>query len=180
MSADETTRASRKRDGDKPFPSGLHRTFDLLVPASSEPRAVALYERCETGGAAAAGLEALRAQCRRRGLRVAEEFLEAHPIAPGSERPALEALLAELRAGRVHVVAARRLDLLAQTPRELAAFAHELEDRGLDLLVLEPSIDTSTDAGRAPVVRCGRGGQQCDPTPRLPLRKGGGLPTVAR
>ncbi len=148
MSANDKPGAAGKRAGTRPFPSGLQRTFDLLVPASSEPRAVAVYGWREASENAGAGLEALRAHCRRRGLRVEEEFLEADGIAPGSERPARDALLAAVRSGRVHAVAALRLGLLAHSPRELAALARELEDRGIDLLVLEPAIDTSTDAGR--------------------------------
>ena len=156
MSADEKADAAAERRGSRPFPSGLQRTFDLLVPASSQPRAAALYVRHEADRGAAAELEALRAQCRRRGLRVVEEFLEADGIAAGSEHPARDALLASLRAGGVHAVAVRQLGLLAHSPRELATLTRELEDRGIDLLVLEPAIDTSTDAGRLAlrVIRC--------------------------
>ena len=149
MSAKEEQSPTRRRAGTRPFPSGLHRTFDLLVPASSETRAVALYawRRAE------AELEALRAHCRRRGLRVAEEFLE---VDVGAARPARDALLAAVRSGRVQAIAAQRLGLLARSLRELAALTHELEERDIDLLVLDPAIDTSTDTGRLAfrVIRC--------------------------
>ncbi len=148
MSTDEKAGAAGKRAGTRRFPSGLQRTFDLLVPASSKPRAVALYGRRGASESAGAELEALRAHCRRHGFRVEEEFLEADGIAPGSERPARDALLAAVRSGRVQAVAAPRLGLLAHSPRELAALACELEERRIDLLILEPAIDTSTGAGR--------------------------------
>jgi DNA invertase Pin-like site-specific DNA recombinase len=145
MSAKEEQSPTRRRAGTRPFPSGHHRTIDLLVPASSETRAVALYAWRQKSQSAEAELEALRAHCRRRGLRVAEEFLE---VDAGAARPARDALLAAVRSGRVQAIAAQRLGLLARSPRELAALTHELEERDIDLLVLDPAIDTSTDTGR--------------------------------
>jgi len=62
------------------------------------------------------------------------------------DRPQLTAVLAYLRPGDALV--AVRLDRLARSTRELLELAQGLEQRGIDLLVLDQSIDTRTPSGR--------------------------------
>jgi DNA invertase Pin-like site-specific DNA recombinase len=61
-------------------------------------------------------------------------------------RPQLAACLEYLRQGDALV--AVRLDRLARSTRELLEIAQGLENRGIDLVVLDQSIDTSTPAGK--------------------------------
>lgn len=61
-------------------------------------------------------------------------------------RPQLVACLEYLRQGDALV--AVRLDRLARSTRELLEIAQGLENRGIDLVVLDQSIDTSTPAGK--------------------------------
>jgi len=63
-----------------------------------------------------------------------------------AERPQLAACLAYLREGDALVCV--RLDRLARSTRELLQIAQELEQRGIDLVVLDQSIDTASPAGR--------------------------------
>ncbi len=62
-----------------------------------------------------------------------------------SERPGLTALMDYARPGDVVVVV--RLDRLARSLRELLSLGAEIEARGMHLLSLEESIDTSSAAG---------------------------------
>lgn len=61
-------------------------------------------------------------------------------------RPQLQACLEYLREGDALV--AVRLDRLARSTRELLEIAQGLENRGIDLVVLDQQLDTSTPAGK--------------------------------
>jgi DNA invertase Pin-like site-specific DNA recombinase len=61
-------------------------------------------------------------------------------------RPQLAACLEYLRQGDALV--AVRLDRLARSTRELLEIAQGLENRGIDLVVLDQQLDTSTPAGK--------------------------------
>lgn len=63
-----------------------------------------------------------------------------------SVRPQWEACLQALRGGDQLVVT--RLDRIGRSLRDLVHIASELEKRGVDLVVLDQAIDTSTPAGR--------------------------------
>jgi len=62
------------------------------------------------------------------------------------DRPQLVAVLDYLRPGDALV--AVRLDRLARSTRELLELAQGLEQRGIDLVVLDQAIDTRTPSGR--------------------------------
>lgn len=62
------------------------------------------------------------------------------------DRPQLAACLAYLRPGDALVTV--RLDRLARSTRELLELAQGLEERGIDLVVLDQAIDTATPAGK--------------------------------
>ncbi|MBI2218870.1 MAG: recombinase family protein [Candidatus Rokubacteria bacterium] len=64
-------------------------------------------------------------------------------------RPALDAMMAAVRARRVDVVAVTKLDRLARSTRHLVTLAGELEGLGIDLVVLDQAIETTTPAGSA-------------------------------
>jgi DNA invertase Pin-like site-specific DNA recombinase len=61
-------------------------------------------------------------------------------------RPQLQAVIDYLRPGDALVVV--RLDRLARSTRELLEIGEGLEQQGVDLVVLDQAIDTSTPAGR--------------------------------
>lgn len=63
------------------------------------------------------------------------------------DREQLRLALAVLTKGDTLVVT--RLDRLGRSLRDLANIAHEVEDKGAHLRVLEQSVDTATSAGRA-------------------------------
>src|SRR5258705_9496258 len=61
-------------------------------------------------------------------------------------RPELDKALAYLRAGDVFVIT--RLSRAMRSLKHLLAFADELRERGIDLVVLRQHIDTTTPTGR--------------------------------
>lgn len=63
-----------------------------------------------------------------------------------ASRPELDKMLASLRDGDTVVVT--RLDRLGRSAKDLLALSSELEDKGVNLNVIEQSIDTSTAEGK--------------------------------
>jgi DNA invertase Pin-like site-specific DNA recombinase len=76
------------------------------------------------------------------------EFVDQGVSGARERRPALDAMLAAVRARKVDVVAVVKLDRLARSTRHLVTLAAELEALRVDLVVLDQAIDTTTPAGR--------------------------------
>lgn len=64
-----------------------------------------------------------------------------------SNRPALKEALRFVRKGDTFVIT--KIDRLARSATDLLTIAKELQDKGVELRVLDQNIDTSTPAGRA-------------------------------
>jgi DNA invertase Pin-like site-specific DNA recombinase len=92
-------------------------------------------------------LAVLRAFTEARGW-VATEFTDHGVSGARTSRSALDALLAAARARRLDVVVTTKLDRLARSTRHLVDLAAELEALGVDLVVTDQAIDTTTPAGR--------------------------------
>src|ERR671918_1242850 len=108
----------------------------------------AIYARVSTSSQTTDNqLQALRAFVMARGWE-AVEFIDAGISGAKERRPALDVLLAAVRARRVDVVAVVKLDRLARSTRHLVTLAAELEALRVDLVVLDQAIDTTTPAGR--------------------------------
>ena len=109
---------------------------------------VAVYARVSTTDQTPENqLAALRAFAAARGWGVIE-FID-HGISGAKERrPALDALLVDARKRKIDVVACVKLDRLARSVRHLVTLAKELEALGVDLVVLDQAIDTTTPSGR--------------------------------
>lgn len=113
----------------------------------SGPRA-ALYARVSTSDQSTDNqLVALRAFAAARGWRITE-FVDHGVSGVKERRPALDALLAAVRTRKVDVVACIKLDRLARSTHHLVTLAKELEALGVDLVVLDQAIDTTTPSGR--------------------------------
>ena len=113
------------------------------------PNTVALYARVSTADQhPEIQLHALRQYAERRGLTVAAEHVDHGISGAKDRRPALDALLADARRRRFDVLAVTKLDRLARSVRHLTHLGAELEALGIDLVVLDQSIDTSTPAGK--------------------------------
>lgn len=92
-------------------------------------------------------LLALRAFAAARGWAITE-YVDHGQSGAKERRPALDALLAAVRARRIDVVACVKLDRLARSVHHLVAMVREFEALGVDLVVLDQALDTSTPSGR--------------------------------
>ena len=92
-------------------------------------------------------LVALRAFATARGWHVTE-FIDPGISGARERRPALDALLAAARARRVDLVVCTKLDRLARSTHHLVTLAKEFQALGVDLVVLDQAIDTTTPSGR--------------------------------
>ena len=90
-------------------------------------------------------VEALRLYLAARGDEVAGEFVD-HVSGAKARRPALDELLGRLE--EFDAVAIVKLDRLARSVKHLIKLAGDLEARGVDLIVKDQAIDTSTPVGK--------------------------------
>jgi len=112
------------------------------------PRA-ALYARVSTADQhPEIQLHALQAYAEARGLEVAGEFVDHGVSGAKDRRPGLDNILADARRRRFDVLACTKLDRLARSVHHLTTLGREFEALGIDLVVLDQSIDTSTPSGR--------------------------------
>jgi DNA invertase Pin-like site-specific DNA recombinase len=95
----------------------------------------------------AAQQDALRAFAAARGWTVTEHV--DHGVSGAKDRrPALDAMLAAARRREVDVIVVTKLDRLARSLHQLVTIGRELEALGVDLVVLDQTIDTTTPSGR--------------------------------
>jgi resolvase-like protein len=76
------------------------------------------------------------------------EFVDHGVSGAKASRPALDALLAAARSRKVDILACTKLDRLARSTHHLVTLGKELEALGVDLVVLDQTIDTTTPSGR--------------------------------
>jgi DNA invertase Pin-like site-specific DNA recombinase len=108
----------------------------------------ALYARVSTAEQSPeAQVEALRAYADARRW-ASQEFVDHGISGAKDRRPALDRLLTAARARRIDVVALTKLDRLARSTHHLVTLGRELATLGVDLVVLDQQIDTTTPSGR--------------------------------
>jgi DNA invertase Pin-like site-specific DNA recombinase len=89
----------------------------------------------------------LRTFAAARGWTVAE--YTDHGVSGAKERrPALDAMLKAARGRKLDVIAVTKLDRLARSVHHLLTVARELDALGVNLVVLDQAIDTTTPSGR--------------------------------
>jgi len=114
----------------------------------AEPRRVAIYARVSTTDQTAQNqLLALRDFAQARGWTVTE-FVDHGQSGVKVKRPALDTMLAAVRARKVDLVSCVKLDRLARSVHHLVGMVREFEALGVDLVVLDQAIDTTTPSGR--------------------------------
>ncbi len=92
--------------------------------------------------------DALRSYAAARGLEIVQEFVDHGISGSKDRRPALDEIMALAKRREFDAVAVVKLDRLARSTRHLTQLAAELEALGVDLIVVDQGIDTSTPAGR--------------------------------
>ena len=95
-------------------------------------------------------LEALRAFAEGRGFNVHGEYVErgVSGVAPTARRPVFRRLLDDAKLGKFKAIAVVKLDRLARSLGQLIRTVEQLDALGVDLIVLDQAIDTSTPAGK--------------------------------
>ena len=121
---------------------------DTEVARDRTGRRVAIYARVSTLDQNTENqLASLRAFAGARGW-AAIEFVD-HGVSGAKERrPALDALVTAARTRKVDIVVCTKLDRLARSVHHLVALGKELEALGVDLVVLDQAIATTTPSGR--------------------------------
>jgi len=113
------------------------------------PNRVAVYARVSTADQhPEAQLDQLRRYADARGLEIVEEYVDCGISGSKDRRPALDRLVADSRRRRFDAVACVKLDRLARSVRHLTTLAADLDALGVDLIVVDQAIDTSTPSGR--------------------------------
>ncbi len=108
----------------------------------------ALYARVSTTDQHLdAQVDALREYAERRDLD-ATPFVDHGVSGTRDRRPALDEMLGAVKRREVDAVVVVKLDRLARSVRHLTQLVAEFEALGVDLVVLDQGIDTSTPAGR--------------------------------
>src|SRR5260370_35885222 len=79
---------------------------------------------------------------------IVPEFTDQGQSGAKEKRPQLDAMLVAVRARKVDVVACVKLDRLARSVHHLVAMVRECAALGVDLIVLDQSIDTTRPSGR--------------------------------
>ena len=112
---------------------------------------VALYARVSTlnhGQDPEVQLRELRAYCERRGLEIAEEYIDNGISGSRERRPALDRLMAACRKRLVDGVVVYRYDRFARSLRQLVNALEEFRALGIDFISIHEGVDTSTPNGR--------------------------------
>lgn len=113
------------------------------------PARVALYARVSTlDQRPEVQLEPLRQYAAARGLEVSEVYVDHGVSGSKARRPALDRLLADAKRRRFDVVACVKLDRLARSVHHLTTIGQDFAALGVDLVVLDQAIDTSTASGK--------------------------------
>jgi len=111
-------------------------------------RRAGLYGRVSTGEQSTESqLHALRRYAEARGWGV-QEFIDHGVSGARERRPALDRLVKAARARQIDIVAVTKLDRLARSTHHLVTLGRELAELGVDLVVLDQQIDTTTPTGR--------------------------------
>jgi DNA invertase Pin-like site-specific DNA recombinase len=111
-------------------------------------RRSAIYARVSTAEQTPENqLSVLRVFAAARGWKVLE-FVD-HGVSGAKERrPGLDALLAAARARKIDIVVCVKLDRLARSVHHLVAMVTEFEALGVDLVVVDQAVDTTTPTGK--------------------------------
>ncbi len=115
------------------------------------PLRAALYARTSTsdkGQDPELQLEDLRRLAEQRGWAIAREYVDEGHKGGKDSRPALDAMMADARAGKLDLVAVWRFDRFARSTKHLLTALEEFRSCGVDFVSQREAIDTSTPMGK--------------------------------
>ncbi len=125
------------------------RPLHLDLRAGGIAMRVAVYGRVSTKEQHAENqIDELTSYAAVRNLEVVEVYIDNGVSGSAQRRPAIDQMIADGRRRRFDAILVWKLDRLARSVRHLTTLAGELEALGIDLIVLDQAIDTSTPTGR--------------------------------
>jgi len=107
---------------------------------------VSTAEQADEGASLDAQAAMLTAEAERRGWDV-EVVVDAGYSAKDMSRPALQGALDRLDAGEADVLMAVRIDRVSRSVRDFSELLHRAERRRWELVMLNPSLDTTDPSG---------------------------------
>src|SRR2546430_8442124 len=111
---------------------------------------VAIYARVSTGDQTCDNqLRDLHEYCRARGWTDVREFIDTGISGTKEKRPALDKLMAEVKARRVDVVVVAAFDRFGRSVRHLVEALELFHHLGCEFVSLRESIDTGSALGQA-------------------------------
>jgi DNA invertase Pin-like site-specific DNA recombinase len=118
------------------------------VSRVKEIRKAAIYVRCSTAEQETDMQETeLLEYCEKRGWSYLL-YRDKGQSGAKNDRPALNAMLSELRRRKFDVIVVWKLDRLARSLKQLLSISDECQSLGVDLVSLRQNIDTTLPAGR--------------------------------
>src|SRR5438552_8883124 len=116
----------------------------------ADVKRVALYCRVSTSDQTCDNqLRDLREYCRARGWTDVREFMDTGVSGTKERRPALDKLMAEVKARRVDVVVVAAFDRFGRSVRHLVEALELFRHLGVEFISLREQIDTGTSLGQA-------------------------------
>src|SRR5262249_21626312 len=115
-----------------------------------QPNRVALYARVSTlaGQSPEMQLVELRQYAERRGLQIAQEYVD-HGISRAKEsRPALNRLMSDAKQRHFDVVLVWKIDRFGRSLKHLVNALADFESMGIGFISLKDAIDLTTPSGR--------------------------------
>jgi DNA invertase Pin-like site-specific DNA recombinase len=109
---------------------------------------VSTDKQADSGVSLEAQQEKLRAMAVVQGATLVEVIVDAGESAKTLDRPGMERLLALVDARKVQVVIVAKLDRLTRSVKDLALLLERFTRKGVALVSVAESLDTSTAAGR--------------------------------
>jgi DNA invertase Pin-like site-specific DNA recombinase len=115
-----------------------------------EQPSVAIYARVSTrrGQDPRMQVRELRSYCKRRGWKVAGEYVDHGVSGSKDSRPELDRLMRDCRKRLVSAVIVYRYDRFARSLRHLVNALSEFNSLGIDFISLHEGVDTTTPNGR--------------------------------
>lgn len=94
-------------------------------------------------------VETLTAEASRRGWSIVDVYADRGISGAKDRRPALDRLMADIRAGTVEAVLVWKFDRFARSVKHLLSALDEFQERGVAFVSITENIDTTTALGRA-------------------------------
>src|SRR2546428_2134776 len=121
-----------------------------MVGGPADLKRVALYCRVSTGDQTCDNqLRDLREYCRARGWTDVREFIDTGISGTKERRPALDKMMAEVKARKVDVVVVAAFDRAGRSVRHLVETLELFRHLGVEFISLRESIDTGSPLGTA-------------------------------